>query len=72
MSKDNQLRAAHLILGYEPLSRIYLDAGQALKAGNPCLTPIDVLKPGFFARRDLPPVVLPAQPNPPPFAIPLQ
>ena len=23
VSEDNQLRAAHLILGYEPLSRIY-------------------------------------------------
>ena len=27
MSEDNQLRAAHLILGYEPLSRIYQDVG---------------------------------------------
>ena len=27
VSEDNQLRAAHLILGYEPLSRIYQDVG---------------------------------------------
>ena len=71
VSEDNQLQAVHLILGYEPLSRIYLDAGQALRAGNPRLARIDVSKPGFLARRDLPPVVLPTQLNPPPFARPL-
>ena len=27
VSEDNQLRAAHLILGYEPLSHIYQNAG---------------------------------------------
>ena len=26
VSEDNQLRAAHLVLGYEPLSHIYQDA----------------------------------------------
>ena len=72
MSEDNQLRATHLILGYKPLLRIYQDTGQALRAGNPCLARIDVSKPGFLARRDLPLVVLPAQPNPPQFAIRLQ
>ena len=60
MSEDNQLWAAHLILSYEPLSRIYQDAGQALRVGNPRLVRIDISKPGFLARRDLPPVVLPA------------
>ena len=29
VSEDNHLRAAHLILGYKPLSRIYQDTGQA-------------------------------------------
>ena len=72
MSEDRQLQAAHLILGYKPLSRIYQDAGQALRAGNPRLARIDVSKPGFLARRDLPPVVLPAQLNPPQFVVPLQ
>jgi len=72
MREDNQLRAAHLILGYKPLSRIYLDTGQALRVGNPRLARIDVSKPGFLARQDLPPVVLPAQLNPLQFAIPLQ
>ena len=60
-SEDRQLRATHLILDYEPLSRIFQDAGQALRAGNPKLARIDVSKPGFLARRDLPPVVLPPQ-----------
>ena len=64
VSEDNQLRAAHLILGYKPLSCIYLDACQALRAGNPRLARIDVSKPGFLVRRDLPLVVLPAQLNP--------
>ena len=60
VSEDSQLRATHLILGYEPLSHIYQDAGQALRAGNPRLARINVSKPGFLVRRDLPPVVLPA------------
>ena len=72
MSEDNQLRAAYLILGYEPLSRIYQDTGQALRDGNPRLARIDVSKPGFLTRQDLPPMVLPAQLNPPQFVVPLQ
>ena len=72
VSEDRQLQAAHLILGYKPLSRIYQDAGQALRAGNPRLARIDVSKPGLLARRDLPPVVLPAQLNLPQFVVPLQ
>ena len=43
-----------------------------MRAGNPWLTRINVSKPRFLARRDLPPVVLPAQQNPPQFAISLQ
>ena len=66
------MQAAHLILGYKPLSRIHQDAGQALRAGNPRLARIDVSKPGLLARRDLPPVVLPAQLNLPQFVVPLQ
>ena len=72
MSEDRQLQAAHLILGYKPLSRIYQDVGQALRAGNPRLARIDVSKPGLLARRDLPPVVLPAQLNLPQFVVSLQ
>ena len=72
MSKDRQLRATHLILGYEPLLRIYQDTGQALRVGNPCLARIDISKPRFLARRDLPPVILPVQLNLPQFVVPLQ
>ena len=54
VSEDGQLRAAPLILDYEPLSRIFQDTGQAIKAGNPRLNWIDVSKLGFLARRDLP------------------
>ena len=56
VSKDGQLRAAHLILDYEPLSRIFQDAGQALRVGSSRLARIDVSEPGFLARRDLSPV----------------
>ena len=72
VSEDRQLWAAHLISGYEPLSRIYQEVGQALRAGNPRLARIDVSKPGFLARRDLPSVVLPAQSNLPQLVVLLQ
>ena len=51
---------------------MYQDVGQVLRAGNPRLARIDVSKPGFLARRDLPPVVLLAQLNPPQLVVPLQ
>ena len=61
VSKEGQLRAAHLILDYEPLSRAFVDVGQVIRAGSPRLSYIDVSKPGFLARRDLPPIQLPTQ-----------
>ena len=61
MSEDGQLRAAPLILDYEPLSRALVDAGQAIRVGSPRSARIDVSILGFLARRDLPPVQLPAQ-----------
>ena len=61
MSEDGQLRTAPLILDYEPLSRALVDAGQAIRAGSPRLARINVSILGFLARRDLPPVQLPAQ-----------
>ena len=42
VSADGQLRAAPLILDYEPLSRALVDAGQAIRAGSSQLTRIDV------------------------------
>ena len=56
MSEDGQLRAAHLILDYDPLSRIFQDVGLAIRAGSPKLAWIDISKSGFLAQRDLPPV----------------
>ena len=61
MSEDGQLRAAHLILDYEPSARAFVDASQAIKAGSPRLARIDISKPGFLAWRDLPPAQLPVQ-----------
>ena len=61
ISEDKQLWAAHLILDYEPLSHIFQDVGQAIRAGDPRLARIDIFKLGFLARRDLLPVELPIQ-----------
>ena len=58
VSEDRQLQAIHLVLDYEPLSRIFWEAGQAIRAGDPRLACIDVSVPSFLARRDRPPVVL--------------
>ena len=64
ISEDRQLRVVHLILDYEPLSRTFQDAGQAIRAGNPILALIDIFVPGFLARKDLPRVELPLQRSP--------
>ena len=70
MSEDGQLRAAPLILDYEPLSHAFVDAGQAIRVGSPRLARIDVSIPGFLAWRDLPPIQLPAQRALPEVAVP--
>ena len=61
ISEDKQLRATHLVLDYEPLSRIFQEVGQAIRASDPRLAHIDVFVPGFLARKDRPPVVLSLQ-----------
>ena len=48
VSKDRQLRAAHLVLDYEPLLRIFQEAGQAIRVGDPKLARINVSVPGFW------------------------
>ena len=70
MSEDGQLRAAYLILDYEPLSRTFQEIGQVIRVGSLRLARIDVSKPRFLARRDLPPVVLPIPQNLPPVTQP--
>ena len=61
VSEDGQLRAAPLILNYEPLSCAFVDAGQAIRAGSPRLACIDVSKPGCLSQRDVTPAQLPIQ-----------
>ena len=59
VSENGKLRAAPLILDYEPLSRIFQDVGQAIRVRSSRLAQIDVSKSRFLARRDLPPVLRP-------------
>ena len=54
MNDDEQLRAAHLILDYEPISRTFLDVGNSIRANDYRLAHIDISRPGFLALHDLP------------------
>ena len=72
MSEDRQLQAVHLILDFEPISRVFQEIGHTIRAGDPRINRIDVSKPDFLAREDLPPVRLPVQQIPHPLIIPLQ
>ena len=72
MSEDRQLRAVHLILDFEPISKTFQEIGHAIKARDPWINRIDVSRPDFLARDNLPPVRLPIHQMPPPFVIPLQ
>ena len=56
MNDDGQFRAAYLILDYEPISRTFLDIGNAIRANDYRLARINVSQPGFLAPHDLPPV----------------
>ena len=72
MNDDGQLRAIHLILDYEPISRTFLDVDNSIRANDYRLARIDVSRPGFLAPHDLPPVDHPI-PQEIPFSIrPLQ
>ena len=59
MSEDRQLRVVHLILDFEPISKVFQEIGHAIRVGDPRINRIDVSKPDFLARDDLPPVRLP-------------
>ena len=56
MNDDGQLRATHLILDYEPISRTFLDVDNAIRANDYRLVRIDVSQPHFLVPHDLPPV----------------
>ena len=66
------MRAIHLILDFEPISRVFQEIGHTIRAGNPQINRINISKSDFLAREDLPPVRLPVQQIPPPLIIPLQ
>ena len=72
VSENRQLRAIHLILDFEPISRVFQEIGHAIRVEDPRINRIDVYKPDFLSREDLPPVRLPVQQIPPPFIIILQ
>ena len=72
MSEDRQLRAVHLILDFEPISRVFQDIGHTIRARDPRINHIDVSKPNFLAQDDLPPVRLPVPQIPPQLVVPLQ
>lgn len=64
VAEDGHLRAAHLVLGYQPLSRSFQAVGHAIRAGSPRLARIDVSINGLLAPHDLPPVILPVVRHP--------
>ena len=72
MNDDEQLHAVHLILDYEPISRIFLDVGNSIRANEYRLAHIDVSRPGFLAPHDLPPIDYPIPQGIPFAAQPLQ
>ena len=61
ISEDRQLCAIHLILDFQPILEIYQDIGNAIRAGDQRLARIDVSRPSFLARHNLPPIALPLQ-----------
>ena len=72
MNDDGQLRAVHLILDFEPISRSFLDVGNAIRADDYRLACIDISRPGFLAPHNLPPVNHPIPQGIPFAAQPLQ
>ena len=56
VNDDGQLRAVHLILDFEPISRFFLDVSNSIRADDYYLARIDVSRPGFLALHDFPPV----------------
>ena len=56
VNDNGQLRVAHLILDYKPLSRTFQEVDNAIKANDYRLARIDVSRPHFLASHDLLPV----------------
>ena len=72
MNDDGQLRAAHLILDYEPISKTFLDISNSIRANDYRLARIGVSQPRFLDPHDLPPVDHPIPQGIPLAAQPLQ
>ena len=72
VNNNGQLRTAHLILDYEPISRTFLDVGNSIRANDYRLARIELSRPGFLALHDLPPVNHPIPQGIPLAAQPLQ
>ena len=72
VNDDEQLRAAHLILDYKPISRTFLDTGNSIRANDYRLAHIDVSRPHFLAHHNLPSVAHPILQGIPLAAQPLQ
>ena len=53
MNNVGQLRAVHLILDFEPISRSFLDVGNSIRVGDHRLARIDISRPNFLAPYDL-------------------
>ena len=66
------MRAVHLILDFEPISRVFQEIGHTIRVGDPRINRINVSKPDFLAQEVLLPVRLPVKQIPPPLIIPLQ
>ena len=71
VSEDQQLRAVHLILDFEPISKTFQEIGHSIRVGDHRRNRIDVSRPDFLARDDLPPVRLPIHQISHPLVIPL-
>ena len=72
VNDDGQIRAAHLVLDYEPLSRSFQDVDNAIRANDYRLAHIDVSRPRFLAPHDLPPIDHPIPQGVPLTAQPIQ
>ena len=51
VSKDQQLRAVHLILDFEPISRTFQEIGHAIRAGDPRNKPYRRIQARFLSSR---------------------
>ena len=72
VNDDEQLRAVHLILDFEPISTSFLDVGNSIRADDYRLARIDISRPSFLTPYNLPPVDHPIPQEIPFVAQPLQ